>query len=168
MTSSTRGSASHLRMPVSSASFSGKDVSESCKAENTLNIFSRFFWEVSAVSDLQISPQMKIQNKVEVNGPCKQWCRKLCYWGVYMHRGGWTEQGAGPFFISVVLGMLGVCEAWERCRPAGLKVTVLPLFQRQRQLLPKWQEVPKSKSTNAQKSDLASGLAEVLERSDEA
>lgn len=133
MTSFTRGSASHLHTPVSSASFSGKDVSESCKAENTPNIF-RHFWEVSAVSDLQVSPQMKSQNKVEVNGPCKQWCRKLCHWGVYVHRGGWTEQGAGPFFISVVPGMLGVCEAWERCRPAGLKVTVLPLFQRQRQL----------------------------------
>lgn len=49
--------------------------------------------------------------------------------GVFMCTGGgWTEQGAGPFFISVVPGMLGICEAWERCRPVGLKVTVLSLF----------------------------------------
>jgi hypothetical protein len=59
----TLGSASRLQPLAFARTLPGEALSESGKAENALIIFCNF-WKVPAVSNLQTSPEMKIQNKV--------------------------------------------------------------------------------------------------------
>lgn len=94
--------------------------------------------------------------------------------GVFMCAGGRVEGGlnraVGPFFISTVPGMLGSGEGKMLTRWVKSDIS-LPVPETEAAATapsPEWQEVPKNKRTDEQRSDRASGFAEVLGWSDEA